>query len=272
MRRAILCLTLLLPGFAQAQEGGTLADIRQDLSELFSQVQSLRDELDGTGSSQMNLAGTSALGRIDAMEAELRRLTGETEELEFRINRVVTDGTNRVGDLEFRICELEPNCDIGGLGETPTLGGESGSTPVARPSPPPNQGGGAQLAVGEQQDFDRAKEALDSGSFRSAADLFETFAETYTSGPLTTEAHYLRAEALSQLGDNAESARAYLEAFSGAPQGPLAPQALLNLGLKLDVLDQRADSCATLGEVTTRYPQSDASVEAQAAWAGLGCS
>jgi len=33
----------------------------------------------------------------------LTRLNSKAEELENRINRVVTDGTNRIGDLEFRL-------------------------------------------------------------------------------------------------------------------------------------------------------------------------
>ncbi len=58
-----------------------------------------------------------------------------------------------------------------------------------------------QLAVGEQADFDRAKAALDSGDFRSAADLFATFTETYTGGPLTGRGAFLRGEALAGLGE-----------------------------------------------------------------------
>lgn len=271
LRRAILILALGLPWAALAQDDATLADIRAQLRELNAQLQSLQGELTSTGATGVDLSGTSALERIDAMEAELRRLTGQTEEIEFRVNRVVSDGTNRIGDLEFRICELEENCDIGSLGETPTLGGDTGTAPPPRAAPEPGAAEGAQLAVGEQADFDRAKEALDSGSFRSAADLFATFAETYTSGSLTNEAHYLRGQALSQLGDDAEAARAYLEAFSGAPQGPRAPDALLNLGVKLNALGQRRDACATLAEVTTRFPDAPASTAAQSTRASIGC-
>lgn len=275
MLRILLCGLLLVPGLARAQDGDTLADIRQELSILFVEVQKLKRELSTTGTPDVDLSGTTALERIDAMEAELRRLTGETEELEFRVNRVVSDGTNRIGDLEFRLCELEEGCDIGSLGETPSLGGGSSATapaPPPAPAPAPAQSGGPEMAVGEQADFDRAKEALDSGSFRSAADLFQTYTQTYTGGALTGEAHFLRGEALSELGDTEGAARAYLESFSGSPDGDRAPEALLNLGLKLRELGQGPDACAMLGEVSGRYPDTAASQEAQAARAEFGCT
>ncbi len=268
MIRALLIAALLLPGAALAQDGETLADIRQELQVLFVEVQRLRRELSTTGAPQTDLSGTGALERIDAMEAELRRLTGLTEELENRINSVVSDGTNRIGDLRFRVCELEAGCDIADLDETPPLGGVD-APEAAQPAPARD---GAELAVGEQQDFDRAKAAFDAGEYRRAADLFQTFAETYTGGPMTGEAHFLRGEALSELGETAPAARAYLEAFSGQPQGPRAPEALLELGLKLDALDQHADACTTLGEVSTRFPDSEAAGEAVAARSDIGCS
>jgi len=273
----VLSLALLAAPPLQAQQGDeTLADIRQELAVLLTEVQKLKRELSTTGAPGTNLAGTSALSRIDAMEAELGRLTNKTEEMEHRITRVVEDGTNRIGDLEFRICEVEPGCDVGKLGETLPLGGGSGGAGGrAAPAPrvePGQGGGGPELAVGEQADFDRAKEALDSGSFRSAAELFATFTQTYTGGPLTAQAQFYRGQALAQLGEPKEAARAYLDSFSGQPAGPVAPRALLELGLKLDELGQRPDACVTLTEVTSRFPDSDASVAAQTARASLGCS
>ncbi len=265
-----LAAALTLPGAASAQEE-TLADIRQELSVLFGELQRLQVELNTTGSPQVDLSGTSALERIDVMEAELRRLTGATEAAQNRIASVVADGTNRIGDLEFRLCEVEPGCDIAALGDTPTLGGGAGAAPVAVVPPAANPGG-AQLAIGEQADFDRAKEAFDSSSFRSAADLFATFAQTYTGGPLTGEAHFYRGRALEELDETENAARAYLDSYSGSPQGALAPDALLRLALALDAVGQRDDACANLDAVTQRYPDTNASIEAQTARASLGCT
>ncbi|CAM4325770.1 tol-pal system protein YbgF [Palleronia rufa] len=269
MLRALSVLACVgtLAGPALAQDGQTLADIRQEIQVLLVEVGRLKRELSTTGAPQTSLTGTSALERIDAMEAELRRLTSSTEEVENRVNRVVSDGTNRLGDLRFRVCELDDGCDLGSLGETPPLGGVD--VPTAAPAQ--NVTDGAQLAIGEQADFDRAKEALDSGSFRSAADLFETFTETYTGGALTGEAHFYRGQALSELGDDKAAARAYLASYSGSPDGALAPDALLQLGRKLDAVGQTADACATLGEVPSLFPGSEAAAESETARASIGC-
>ncbi|WP_415921237.1 tetratricopeptide repeat protein [Tateyamaria sp. SN6-1] len=255
---------------AFAQDDQTLADIRQEMTVLFVEVQRLRRELSTTGGASSNLAGAGALDRLNAIESELQRLTAKTEELEFRINRVVTDGTNRIGDLEFRLCELEAGCDIGALGDTPRLGGDTGApaAPAAPTTPQPE----IQLAEQERADFERAQEALAARDFRAAADQFAAFTATYPGSPLEVEAELRRGEALEGLGDVREGARAYLRAFSLDQQSTLAPEALFRVGAALGRLGQTQEACVTLAEVGTRFPGTAVLTDAQAAMTNLGCS
>lgn len=268
----VLALVAVSSGAALAQtREETLADIRQELSMLFVEVQRLKRELSTTGGPSLNLSGTSALDRINAIEAELQRLTANSERLENRIDRIVADGTNRIGDLEFRLVELEGG-DLSQLGETTTLGGDVGLPVAAAPAQAaPQNDGGAQLAVGEQTDFDRAKGAFDEGAFEDAVIQFATFTETYIGGPLTGQAHFWRGEALSKLGDQRAAARAYLASFSGDPDGVVAPDALLQLGRALDKLGQFDESCVMLDEVGVRFPGSAAAQEAQTEARSMGC-
>ena len=270
MMRAVVAIILAvvpLAGFAQ-DRAQTLADIRQELAILNSSVQGLRAELATTTTASSNGLGGSLLDRVDAIESALAQLTAKSENLEFRINQVVTDGTNRIGDLEFRLVELEGG-DLGAIGQTPTLGGGTATNAPANSTPPASSGG--SLATNEQKDFDRAREVLGQGDFRSAADLFATFAQTYTGGPLTAQAHYYRGEALSQLGETANAARAWLEAFSGDMTGEKAPSALLKVGQTLAELGQGPEACVTLQEVGTRFPMDPAATEAATAAMALGC-
>ncbi len=257
------------PAAAQAQDAQTLADVRQELTILNVEVQKLRRELSTTGGATVSVVGESVLDRVNAMESELQRLTSKTEELENRINQVVTDGTNRIGDLEFRLVELEGG-DVGAIGQTSTLGG--GAMPVttapATPATPTNT---AELAVGEASDFERAKAALASGDFRTAADQFAAFNQTYPGGPLGPEADLRRGDALSGLGDPREAARAYLASFSADPVGPSAAEALYQLGKSLGALGQVQEGCVTLGEVATRFPDSPFVSQSQAERAILNC-
>jgi tol-pal system protein YbgF len=253
------------PAFAQDAE--TLADIRRELTQLNVQVQSLKTELVDTGSQGATVSG-NVLSRVDGLEAEIVRLTSLTESLGNRIDRIVADGTTRIGDLEFRLVELEGG-DLSTLGETPTLGG--GTAPTIAPSTQTNTGE-VELAVSERNDFERAEGALASGDFRGAADQFAAFNQAYPGGPLAADAHFLRGEALGNLGVWNDAARAYLEAFSGNPQSPRAPEALYKLGLALNELGQTSEACLMLDEVGVRYPSSSQVALANSSRQSLGCS
>ncbi len=238
------------------------------------EIQRLKREFSTTGSPAPNLTGSSILERVDAIESELQRLTRQTEQLNQRIQNIVADGTNRVGDLEFRLCELEPGCAFSGEPTAP-LGGEGVATIVTPPVPDTGEGAGAdqvELAVGEQADFDAASQALADGDFQAAADLLTQFDANYPGSPLAPEANLRRGQALKGLGDTREAARAFLASFTGASEGPVAPEALFELGAALGSLGQVEQACITLGEVGVRFPDSAFVATATQEMASLNCT
>ncbi|ETX30213.1 tol-pal system protein YbgF [Roseivivax isoporae LMG 25204] len=289
---------LVAAGPVTAQDDATLADIRQDISSLAFEVQRLKRELSTTGQGGVQVAG-SVIDRVNAIEAELTRLTSRTEEMQNRVDRVVQDGTNRIGDLKFRLCELEEGCDIGALGTEDPLGGTAPQTGgAALPAEVPTDGSatvadietggsdggsatgeaplpladsGTQLAAAEEQDYRRAQEALASGDFQRAADLFASFRETYPGGPLDAAALLGQGHALDGLGQPREAARAYLDVYSGSPDSPSAPEALWRLGAKLGELGSVREACVTLAEVPNRYPGTDAVARAAEERAKYSC-
>ena len=198
IRAIFIVLCLGMPGLVLAQDT-TLADLRQQLSTLYIDIQNLKSELTASGALTQGTAGNTPLERLNSIEAQLQALTSKTEELEFRINRITVDGTNRIGDLEFRICEIEAGCDIGALGDTPTLGGvDNGAEVVAPAEVIPSTGG--DLAVNELADFERAEAALAAGDFRGAIDQLAAFGTAYPGSPLSADALYLKGQALEQAG------------------------------------------------------------------------
>lgn len=272
---ALIAALVFAPLPLAAQDKQTLADIRQELTVLNVEMKRLKRELSTTGSASVNLEGSGVLERVSAMESELQRLTALTEKLENRINQVVRDGTNRIGDLEFRLVELEGG-DVSALGETSTLGGgtlEGPQTPTAPQVETPDENApGSELAVGEENDFKAAQAALDAGDNQKAADLLDEFNTNYPGSPLAAQANLTHGKALDGIGDTREAARAYLAAFTAEPDGPKAPDALYELGAALGRLDQKSQACVTLTEVGTRFPDAPAVSRAREEMARLGCS
>jgi tol-pal system protein YbgF len=261
---AAVCLTLAAPVFAQDDK--SLADIRRDLSTLYAQIEGLRNELSTTGAGISAEAQGPALARIDNIEAELRGLTGRVEQMQFDVNGIVQDGTNRIADLEFRLVALEGG-DLSALGETTTLGGNvSVTAPVTQTTT------GIAMTAPEEEDYADAMSALDNGDFVGASDKLMLFTANYPGGPLIGEAHYWRGEALVSLGDWNAAAKAFLESFSGSPAGDKAPNALYRLGVSLGQLGKSEEACLTLSDVAPRYPNSPIIGDAQAEMQGLGCS
>lgn len=266
---ALIALASVAAPLAAQDRQQTLADIRQELTVLHVEIQRLKREMSTTGAPVTNLSGTSVLDRVSAIEVELQRLTAQTEQMAHRIERIVADGTNRIGDLEFRLVELEGG-DTGKLGQTSTLGGDTGA-PVPAVVPPSGTATTTELAVGEQADFDAARQAQASGDNARAAVLFAQFNQSYPGSPLAPLADLSRGKALDMTGDTREAARAYLASFTADPTGQTAPQALYELGAALGRLGQTAQACITLGEVAVRFAESDTVGSARQEMATLGC-
>ena len=126
--------------------------------------------------------------------------------------------------------------------------------------------------MNEQSDFEAALSAAEAGEHQKASELFATFLGTYPGGPLSTEAQFRRGEAQAALSDWQGAARSFLDAFSGAPDGPMAPRSLYRLGVSLGELGQVAQACLTLNEVGVRYPGADVAPEVASAREALNCT
>ncbi|HMQ95379.1 MAG TPA: tol-pal system protein YbgF [Amaricoccus sp.] len=274
---AVLALVLAAGGPTWAQKAQTVADVRAELGVLNGQVQQLRDQLVQSGAAGgLSTAPASALTRLDALEAELRRLTGRVEVLSNDLARILQDASNQIGDIEFRLTELEGG-DTAVLGTPELLGGG-----FTRPMPRPSAGGApgaasgtaplsVELTVTEESDFDAAVAAAESGDNAKAVTLFDGFLATYPGSPFASEAQYRRGEALAAQGDWRSAARSFLDAFSGAPTDPIAPQALYRLAISLSELGQIEEACLTLNEVDMRYPGSSLAGDVAAKRASLRC-
>lgn len=250
---AITCMCV----WASATFSDSFADIRQDLSVLRAELRALNEELVTTRVAT-TIPDGAIIDRANAIEMELQRVTSRVERLEFRIETLLQTSTQRLDDLDRRLCIADPDCDGASFPK------QAGATGVVGDS-------GVIMTVTEQREFDQAKSMLDNGDPASAIEMFAEFTQAYPGGPITQNAYYLMGQAETELENHKNAARAYLRSYSADPDGVLASDAMFQLSLSFEKLGRAREACVTLTEVETRFPSSAAASAALSAMDELGC-
>ena len=283
-----LVLAAIWSGPSQVQtrpDEATLADIRQELNFLLGEILYLKAQLSTTGpprSGSAQSSGTVSL-RVDAIESEVRQLTGAVEELQFRVEAIVEDGTRRIGDLDFRLVELEGG-DLSSVGKVPPLG-EADPEPDAVSQPEPGvadteatQGDVDEAAivaspiVDETTDeesrtdaaapqqpvvvdgdpYELAMVSFESGNHEDAIRYLDAHIETGMDAEAFADARFWQGESHFALEQWQAAASAYLDSFTNSANGPRAPAAILGLGISLGELGHGEEACLMLSEAAVR--------------------
>lgn len=253
-----------------------VADLRADLDAMTADLHSLRGALRVSGAAGYAAAGgPSVIARLDVMEAELRRLTGQIEEARNRIEQLTRLSAGRLEDLEFRLCQLEEHCDLGDLltpstGETGLVSVYTGSG-LGAVTPGPDLAGLATTAE-ERSDFETAQRLAAAGDHAGAARAFGAVASDHAGGPLFAEARFREGQALEALGERHAASRAWIDVFAADPAGPRAPAALLGMGRVVGEEGQRPAACLILGELALRFGDRPEAAEAEALRSQLDCA
>ncbi len=259
---AALALALAGPAVAQSWTGSgdTVADLQYRLSILDAEMADIRARLQGLGGGTSSApapggGGGAAMVRLDRLEAELRRLTGLVEEMEFRQRQIAEDATRRFGDIEFRLTELEGG-DVAALAPAAPLGGQT--APASRPAPvdvdPPAVTPRRPAASGPDAELDVAIADIQQGRFDQGERRLRQALDADPQGPRAPEARFWLGRSHFVRGDFAEAARNHLAGYNLDRRGPMASRNLLQLGVTLGRLGQLSEACLTLREVRVQFP------------------
>lgn len=184
-------------------------------------------------------------GSVDAarLEAQISRLTGEIEQLQFENRQLREQVERQLEDLIFRVTELE--------GGDPSVGGDV------------NLGGAPSqplVPATEQVELDRAKADIQQGRFDQGEDRLRLFIAEYGQSPLAGEAYYWLGQSQTTRGDLTSAAKTFLGGYNANETGPFAPDNLMQLGVTLGRLGQVDAGCQTLREVTRQFPNAPQTV------------
>ena len=181
--------------------------------------------------------------RVDALEAQLARLTGQTEENAFRL-RQIEDSLNRFkSDAESRFSAIE-------------------RPPAPRPEPveaapvdaPPAPADGAPATGDPGEDAYLAGYRLwERGSFADAQLALEAAAKKYPDHRRASFARNLAGRAALDAGKPATAAKLLLANYQEDPRGERAADSLYFLGQSLMALKKPADACKVYAELQDVY-------------------
>jgi tol-pal system protein YbgF len=183
--------------------------------------------------------------RIDTLEAQMRQMRGEMEELQNTNDTLRKQQRDLYADLDRRLTALQAGAkgaaggsgDVGGGGGGGAAGGDTG---------------------GDQAAYTRAFDALKSTDYASAITRFRDFLRTYPQSQLAGNAQYWLGEAYYVTHDYDNAVVAFRAVGEQYPQSPKVPDALVKLGLTQIDQKKLIEARATLKQVVQRFPNTDA--------------
>jgi len=225
-----------------------------------------------------NLPATALLNeRADNLEISVRNLTGQVEELNFRVNQLSQRLETVIADFDLRLRSLEGSgpAPLGSSNYSSTYGPDVASGPmpfeaapvttgdvtvevVPLPDPQGPQVLGvvsvASLSGSEDTDFEMGMQMLRQGDFQSAHSMFEGIIQNYPDSGRLGEVNFWLGESLYVQSQFSDAATAYLTSARDYGEGEKAPDSLLKLGMSLAALGQVEQACGAFDQVAVSYP------------------
>jgi len=181
--------------------------------------------------------------RIDALQAEVRSLRGQAEELDNGTQAARKQQRDLYTDLDKRLLALES--------------GGTAIAPAAAGTAPLTATGGAP-ADAPQLAYGKAFDALKAANYPVAIAGFRGFLGTYSRHVLADNAQYWLGEAYYVTRDYDNALAAFSRVGSEWPTSSKAADALLKVGYSQFELKRYREARESLTEVGTRFPGTDA--------------
>ena len=202
--------------------------------------------------------------RIDALQAEVRRLRGQVEVLENGGEAVRKQQRDLYADLSRRIEALEGgarspgSAGAGGYGAAAGAGSGAGAGAGATAG-----SASARGAESAEQRYGRAFDALKAANYPAAIAGLRDFLSSHPDHELADNAQYWLGEAYYVTRDYENAITAFTTVGQRWPDSSKAPDAMLKLGYAQFELKRLPAAKQTLSQVGTRYPGTEAARLAQ---------
>ncbi len=187
--------------------------------------------------------------QINALEQQVRTLTGDNEKLQFEITRLKDENarlSKAVDDMSAQVAaQASPAPPVGKLGDIPASA--------------------AANATGDPAgDYAAAYALVAKGDSAGGEAAFTSFLAAYPKDAKVPEAHYWLGQSLLAQSRAPDAAAHFLNVIQKTPKASIAPQAMVRLGVALNRMGQKEQACTTLKAVPVQYPKAPSATLASA--------
>lgn len=315
---AMLCLSVTIPNTpASAQSSEQLRPLIDRMERLERDIRTLNIQVSrgdaavpppsGSAGVPTGTSGDYSFARlnvrINALEDELRSMTGTIEGLNHQIRTLSERLDKLVGDVDYRLGALEKQAGRGGPApagdpktsaapspprvesqapsgpasqgaEPRTLGTLSAKDPAAakgsasaesQPKAQSTSPGSALPPGTPKEQYSYAFGLLRQANYEQAEAALREFIKANPDDPLTGNARYWLGETHYVRAEYLKAAEVFAENYKLDAKGAKAPDTLLKLGMSLANLDKKKQACLTFDELRKRFPDAPAIIKSTAA-------
>jgi tol-pal system protein YbgF len=262
MRRA-----LAMFGLCVAAQGGAmlLADVAEarDPTPTELKLSDLDTRLGRVEAVVNNQSLLELSRRIDELETQLRQLRGAQEETQNAAEALVKQQRDLYADLDRRLGALETAVRTAAPSRANSGGASPAESSESRPavagaSSTASGSGAVNTAIDDQTAYGRAFETLKAGNYVPAIAQWLDFLKNYPASKLQENAQYWLGESYYVTRDYDNAALVFKGLVNSFPNSAKAPDGLLKLAFCQYEQKHLAEAAATLKQVQSRYPDSDA--------------
>jgi TolA-binding protein len=196
---------------------------------------------------------TSLTQRVDALETQLRALTGQIEENGYRTRQLEEQIGRLRTDMTARLDRVDPPPSVTPPRAEPPAD-EPADEPAAPPARPPRQTETPAVPASAEEAYNAGYRLWDQRRYGEAQAALEAAAARYPSGRFISFTRNLLGRAYLDDGKPATAARVLLANYQENPRGDRAADSLFYLGQALTQLNRRPEACRVYDELARVYP------------------
>ena len=164
---------------------------------------------------------------------------------------------------ELGSIKFDENGNPIGAAANPDLNNQSAALPGVDGGQPQASGSATASLDNPDDLYQTAYGHVLTGDYQLAEREFRDYLDIFPTSEKAADANFWLGEAQYSQGNFNDAAKTFLNAHQTFSKSKKAPEMLLKLGMSLAALDNRETACATLREVSKRYPSASKAVKAK---------